>query len=251
MLNKVTLSVTAAMAMTATAWSGNLIINGTFETGNTSGWTAVSSPFFNTTGSCNNGFAAQTTATGCRSGTNPVSGSYAAYTSASFPTINNDVGEWDNYLRQTFVVPAGITSAILTWQDSSAYTGTGTFRGVDYEAALKIGSTYLGGQFSLTNPGGNGFQPWTTEAWDVTSILQANVGQTLTLEMAAFVFFDSRGGSGSYGTAANIGFDNIALNATASSPTPEPEMMGLTGAALVALGVRFRRTRRAGCKHGG
>src|SRR6266849_4169029 len=63
----------------------NLLSNGDFESGSTSGWTVSSERFGNTAGSCLQTFAAQTNATGCVPGIAPAFGIYAAYASASFP----------------------------------------------------------------------------------------------------------------------------------------------------------------------
>ena len=245
MLSRTTLTLAfAALSGITTTQAANLIINGTFESGSTAGWTVSAAPSADTTGSCNDTFAAQTSASGCKTGLNPISGSYAAYTSSSFPNINNNVGEWDNYLSQSFVVPTGVTSGILTWQDASVWSCSGTFCGADTEVALKVGSTYISAQDPLTNPGSSGSLPWTNESWDVTSILQNYSGQTLTLEIGVFTFFDSRGGTGAYATALNAGFDNVALNVNSAASTPEPATLGLTGIALVGLGFARRRARR-------
>lgn len=47
------LAVTLAAASTQV---GNILLNGTFEGSNIGGWTALSLPFANTTGSCAQGF---------------------------------------------------------------------------------------------------------------------------------------------------------------------------------------------------
>ena len=237
-----TLVVSVMLTLAATASHGaNLILNGTFEGGSISNWTPVSQAFPNTSGSCNLSFASQSTASGCQTGINPVSGSYAAYASTSFPVIANSTGEWINYLNQDFVVPLSVSSGILTWSDSAVWNGSGTFRGVDVLVQLYNGGTFLSNQYSVQNPGSSGQELWTTHSWDVTSILQANPNATLTLKLTALAFYDTRSGPGSSATTLNAGFDDVALNVASS--TPEPATIGLTGAALLCLGLIRRRHR--------
>jgi hypothetical protein len=60
------------------------------------------------------------------------------------------------------------------------------------------------------------------------------------VQLATFIFFDTRGGTGALGTAAIAGWDNVQLNVTTTSAaTPEPATLGLTGIALV--GAFFAR----------
>ena len=100
----------------AQASTSFLISNSDFETGNTSAWTATTgAPYMDVAGSCNDGFAAQSSATGCMSGIGPAFGTDAAYSSTAFPAIANNVGEWDNYLSQNFTVPTGgFSNATIT-----------------------------------------------------------------------------------------------------------------------------------------
>ena len=236
------LALTLAAASTQ---AGNILVNGTFEGGNTNGWTALSLPFATTAGSCAQAFTAQTTASGCATGMNPVSGAYAAYSSISFPTLTNDVGEWIEYLNQDFVVPLTVSSAILTWSDSAVWGGTGNIRGVDVIMQIYNGNTFLSNVYSVNNPTASGSQAWTNRSWDITTFLQANPGATLTLKFTSLAFFDTRVSSGSPTSATflNTGLDNVSLDVPGASATPEPATIGLTGLALI--GLRFARSRRA------
>lgn len=226
----------------ASSQAGNILVNGTFEGGNIAGWTAINLPFANTTGSCSQGFAAQTTASGCTSGINPVSGSYAAYGSITFPTINGDVGEWLQYLNQDFVVPNSVPSAILTWSDSAVWGGSGSIRGVDVIMQLYNGTTFLSNTYSVNTPSTSGSQAWTNHTWDITLFLQANPGATLTIKFTSLAYFDTRnaGTNQSSATTLNTGLDNVALNVPGASATPEPAPLGLTGVTLIALGALRR-----------
>ena len=234
------LALTLAAAATQ---AGNILVNGTFEGGDTSGWTALNLPFATTAGSCSQGFAAQTTASGCVTGINPVSGSYAAYSSIAFPFVSGDVGEWIQYLNQDFVVPTTVSSAILTWSDSAVWGGSGSFRGVDVFMQIYNGNTFLSNTYSVQNPTTSGSQAWTNRTWDITSFLQANPGATLTLKFTSLAFFDTRAGNVSSATTLISGLDNVALNVPGASATPEPATIGLTGAALAGLGLARRRKR--------
>jgi hypothetical protein len=59
----------------------------------------------------------------------------------------------------------------------------------------------------------------------------------LTLKLTALAFPASTSST----VSLNAGFDNVALNVA----TPEPATLGLTGLALVALGLAGRRSGRA------
>ena len=234
------LALTLAAAATQ---AGNILVNGTFEGGDTSGWTALNLPFATTAGSCSQGFAAQTTASGCVTGINPVSGSYAAYSSIAFPFVSGDVGEWIQYLNQDFVVPTTVSSAILTWSDSAVWGGSGSFRGVDVIMQLYNGNTFLSNIYSVQNPSTSGSQAWTNRTWDITSFLQANPGATLTLKFTSLAFFDTRSSNVSSATTLISGLDNVALNVPGASATPEPATIGLIGTALAGLGLARLRKR--------
>ena len=196
-------------------------------------------PFANVAGSCSSVFAAQISATGCVPGINPQFGNYAAYGSISFPSISGDVGEWIHYLNQDFVVPISVTSAILTWSDSAVWGGSGTFRGVDVIMQLYNGNTFLSNTYSVQNPNSSGSLPWTNHSWDITTFLQANPGATLTIKFTSLAFSDTRTSNNSVATTLNTGLDNVAL--TVPTAAPEAATLGLTGAALAALGLMRRR----------
>lgn len=226
--------------------ASNLISNGGFESGSTASWSTTSQAFPNTTGSCNNGYAAQSTATGCQSGINPISGTYAAYASVSFPAIPNDTGEWINSISQDFFVPQNIATATLTWSDSFVYSGSGSFRGVNVGFNILSGSTSLLSVQQLTNPGNNGQSNWTNRNADLTAILQAHAGETLTLRFFSLAFYDTRGtGSTTSATSATsitAGLDNVSLDVTTANPqVPEPSTLATAALVLIALAHKLRR----------
>ena len=226
------------------AWAGtvSLITNGDFESGTTAGWTATTMPAFgNTAGSCNAGFAAQSAATGCVPGTNPAFGTFAAYSSTSFPAIADDVGEWVNLLSQDFLVPSGITAGNLTFEYATTWAGSGSFRGVNVLAELLQGSTVLQVVDLEVNPEFDGSVSWTPSSTDVTSTLAANAGQILTLELFSLAFYDTRDPvSESSATTLNTGFDQVQITATTGVPEPNSGSLA-SGAFLLILAAKFAR----------
>ena len=228
----------------ARATTSYLITNGTFETGTIAGWTATSTAYDDTTGSCNDGFAAQSAATGCATGINPVSGTYAAYSSTSFPSIGDNVGEWDNFLSQSFVVPSTtINVAQLTLEYTATWGVTGTFLhgvNVGVEIVNSANSQVYGEDFVI-NPESAGSVPWTAFSADLTSLLQTYQGQSLTLELFSVSFYDTRGGQPGNANTLSTGFDNVQIAVNA----PEPGVAWMAGSGLVLiLGSRLIRRRR-------
>ncbi len=226
------------------AQAGTLITNGDFETGNTSGWTAASPGFSNTAGSCNDGFAAQSTGGGCATGAAPAFGTYAAYASTTFPAIANDLGEWSNSLTQDFSAPIGpISSATLSFEYQAAWGGTGTFRGINVFAELFAGATLLEQLQMVDNPQNSGSLGWTLSSTDVTALLATYAGQTLTLELLANAFFDTREvDANSSATTLNAGFDNVQITVTSGVPEPGTVWMGAGGIFLLLASLRHRST---------
>jgi hypothetical protein len=224
------------------AQAGTLITNGDFETGNTSGWTATASPFSNTAGSCDDGFAAQSNGGGCATGAAPAFGTYAAYSSTTFPAITNDVGEWINSLSQDFVAPIGpISSATLSFEYQAAWDGTGEFRGINVFAELFAGATLLEQLQLVDNPQSSGTIGWTLSSTDVTALLTTYAGQTLTLDLRSTAFFDTRDANDfSSATTLNTGFDNVQI--TVASGVPEPGTVWMAAGGLFLLLV-FRGAR--------
>ena len=238
----ITIALFCALPLTQ-ANTSTLITNGTFETGNLSAWTATTSPpYMDVTGSCNDSFAAQSSAVGCATGTNPSFGTYAAYSSTSFPAIGNNVGEWDNFLSQNFVVPTGpISNATLSLDYTATWGSSGSFfHGVNVEAAILQGSTYIYSAPFVINPDSAGSVPWTAFSGDITSILAPYAGQTLTLELESISFYDTRGGGVGNVNTLSTGFDNVQISV--NTPEPGATWMAAGGLALL-LGSRLIRRR--------
>jgi hypothetical protein len=167
-----------------------------------------------------------------------VDGVFDADVSTSFPSISNNVGEWDDTLSQDFVDPTGtILNATVQFDDTATCTGSGNFRGCGVLAELYDGATFLNNFGTLVNPSVNTTDPWATYNWDVTSILQSHQGQTLTLKLATYAFFDTRDAQKSTATDLNAAFDNVELNV---SVAPEPATFGMIGAGLLLAGILAR-----------
>ena len=234
-----------AVATVATAFGGtiNLIANGTFETGNLNGWIVSSTSSGNVTSSCNLSFGAQAVAQGCIAGTNPNSGSYAAYASTSFPAIANSTGSWTDTLSQNFTVGSGtnISNAVLSYSYSLTDSGTGAIRGVLVQVRVLSGSTVLATQTILQNPTVSGSVPWTNKTFNLTSVLSANEGQQLTLQLSSTAFYRTNATPRTNSTALITGFDNVKLNLT--QPVPEPPTVMLMGSVLL-LGWFWRNRSR-------
>lgn len=207
-----------------------VLTNNSFETGTLAGWTATT----HGTGSCaaaNRDWNVSTSgsATGCATVGNPVDGTYAAY------VMNDANGPTTYLLQQSFAVPFGVTSAVLSWSDSIAasYSGAArSFRAVFFDPG-NVASTV----FNLSIPFSDLDIGWTARTVDVTALLQAHVGQTMTLSFENVI-------PAAWTGAAGLGLDKVALNIEAVAATPEPASMALLGTALAALGLRRRSARR-------
>ncbi|MHB1188660.1 PEP-CTERM sorting domain-containing protein [Thiobacillus sp.] len=213
------------------------ITNGSFETGNLSGW-SVGGPLV--MGNCpsqgrNWNVSASGSATGCSSVANPVDGRYAAY-------VMNDGFAWTSYtLSQNFLVPddVSVDTAILSWMDSSVsgYSGTPRVFSVDF----LLGTTRLDNVFSYKVPFIDGNAAWEIRSFDVSAILSAHTGETLTLRYTNYIPENWRGAGG-------FGLDGVSLMADLAplaklappSAISEPASLGLLGVGLLAL-AQFRR----------
>ncbi len=205
-----------------------LLVNGGFETGTLAGWATSGQ---GTTGGCpsdgrNWNVSNSGGATGCLFAGNPLSGSYAAY-------VMNDSGVANNTytLSQNFFVPTGLTSAILSWADSSVsgYSGASRVFSVD----LLEGAALLANVFTYSVPFNDGNATWDARSFDVSSVLAAHAGSTLTLRFSDFVPQVWTG-------AAGIGVDRVSLAAT----VPEPGTFALFGLGIT--GALFARRRGKG-----
>jgi hypothetical protein len=218
---------------TGIACASQLITNGGFETGSLSGWTVTGEA-----GSyAGSGFFASNSTTTPQSGSTtvgPESGSYYA--------VSDGVGPATEILSQTFTVPAGAASVILSFGlFVNSYGGdiVNTAAGLDFSGAANqygvvsllssgaslfstttgvLGNFYQGTDSAATNP-----NHYTNYNDNITSLVEA--GGTFTLRFAEV-------NNVNY---LNMGVDNVSVVYTAATATPEPSSIVLTLSALGAI----------------
>jgi len=186
------------------------IVNGDFETGTLSGWTAT------TTGAAlawtvNDGTIPPTGFSGLLS---PISGNFDVYSSQGGPSMS--------ILSEPFIVPAGINSATLSWKDR-IQNFAAVFSDPIQEARVLIkdaaGVVTIAEIFS-TNPGDPLIQLGpNTRSFDITTLLQGLQGQTIR------VSFEQRDNFGFF----NLSLDDISLitnSGTSGSTGHEPPTIG-------------------------
>ena len=147
------------------------IVNGGFETGNFNGWTIQA------TGSgnwfINDGTFVPASGIGPMA---PISGNFDALTDQTGPSIN--------MLSEPFVVPSGVQSANVNWNDR-IFNDASVFSDPNQEVRVEIrdstGTTVLGTIFD-TNPGDPLIQPGpNARSFDITTLMQSLEGQTVRL----------------------------------------------------------------------
>ncbi len=204
------------------------IQNGGFETGDLTNWTTTG---LGTTGTCPNGnrdwnVGSTGGATGCSDPGAPPAGTYAAYNmfDASGPTTYS--------LTQSFAVGLiPLLNATLAWSDAATWSITGADR--VFSVDILNGATVLQNFYTL-NANGVGSYTWTGRSFDVTSLLNANLGNTLTLRFQVSIPETWTGPAG-------LGVDAVSLD---GETIPEPATFGLLGAGLV-IGSLVRRRMKA------
>ena len=229
-----TIALTLAVATPALANPIELITNGGFETGTLSGWVATNHTSPGTCNAANRDWnvSASGTATGCISRPNPVSGTYAAF------AMNDGFGPVEYRVTQTFTVPNNITSATLSFLDSVAAVYTGIPR--TWSAILMRDTGFAAGiPYHQVIPFVMG-QGWTLHTIDVTTVLQSQEGQTLSLIFRNVVPEVFTGGGG-------IGLDQVSLLVETAAPVaaPEPVSLGVLTLGLVGLALTRRRPDRS------
>lgn len=218
-----------------------VIVNGGFETGNFSGWSASSSNAHldpTVPGNCDQPWAVASTGAGAPSllGTNcftvadPI-GSFAAYNS-----FDGD-GPQSFTLSQTVVVPiGGVASALLSWAETYRVANSGLARQFNINI---IGSSTVN-IFNETFIEGSGpiidYQQLTFlgHNLDISTALGAFAGETVQIAFVATI-------PETYTGPGGFGLDTVALDVVA---VPEPLGFALFGGALISLCyIRRRRPR--------
>ena len=147
------------------------ITNGDFESGTFAGWTVSN------TGSGNWFINDGTFVTQSPLGlTAPISGSFDAMTDQGGPGTH--------MLSEPFVVPSGVVSANVNWNDR-IFNWAGQFMDPNQEVRVEIrditGTTVLATIFT-TNPGDTALQAGPNmRSFDITTIMQSLEGQTVRL----------------------------------------------------------------------
>ncbi|MDY3559679.1 S8 family serine peptidase [Gemmata sp. JC673] len=185
----------------------NLITNGNFETGNFNGWTVT--PFVGANGwRINNGTIDPASPAGPLA---PIGGAFDALTDSS--------SGGTRVIAQSFVVPAGVQQATLSWSDrlqnfaSQFQDPNQEFRVVITDAVgnvlQTVFSTNLGDPLLQTGPNNRSF--------DVTALLQSRAGQVLQLrfEQQDSLFY------------FNVTVDNVALTVGNPSAAPSDDFYAL------------------------
>lgn len=193
----------AAATVAQAAQAGDVIVNGGFETGDFTGWTADPNPG---DGSCGTPWnvGADTDATGCNSVANPM-GSYAAYQAfdGEGPLVRT-------LSQQIAVGGGGLIVADLAWLQSISVDldGYGATEPRIFKVELFDDEDALIGVVSMDT-----FDPdtytwttsWETLSHDVLSLLADQAGKTVTLSFTSVV-------PESFTGPAGIGLDDVSLD---------------------------------------
>jgi hypothetical protein len=210
-----------------------LIVNGGFETGNLAGWTAVDQA-----GGSGSWFASSSTSA-------PLSGlATAGPAGGTFYVVTDQTGPGSHVLLQSFTVPIGSTSVILSFDMFVNDWNSGPFcTGLDYTVsqtecgrvdiltaaatAFDTGAGVVDNLFSGADAAHSVANPYTPYSFDLTGILTP--GQTYQL----------RFGEADNQSFFNQGVDNVSL--LAATATPEPVSMLLFATGLFSLGAVKKR----------
>jgi hypothetical protein len=206
-----------------------LVTNGGFETGDFTGWTAVSN---GVAGGCGtNVWVVNSTGThGCNNNGTTV----AAPTSGTYGAFNTFDGGAVNYtLSQKITVPGSLTAATLSFMDEFHMAYSGAARSFNVGFYDEAGTTLLGNVFTQT-AGNSAIQAWTQQTVNVTALLASQAGKTINLRFTEVI-------PEAFTGPAGFGLDNISLTAN----VPEPGTMALMGLGMMGL-AGLRRKRKNG-----
>jgi hypothetical protein len=135
-------------------------------------------------------------------------------------------------LSQDLLLPTGLSSANLSWSDTSVsgYSGTPRTLSVDFYD----GATLLGNVFTYVVPSSDGLAGWDARSFDVSALLAPYGGSTVQLRFSNSI-------PESWTGPAGLGLDVVSLQVEAAAPVPEPGSIMLLASGLAALRVRRRR----------
>jgi len=218
---KLSASLVALLVAVGTANAANLIVNGGFETGDLTGWTATS-----TEGTGGFSATSQTyTPVSGNATVGPHSGSYYA--------VSDDFGPQTAYLTQTFTTPSTFNTDLLSFSIfvndvyGGAYGSAGPGGQVNLlTSAGTLIAVLYGPADTFENPIGQP-NPYVNETINITSYLARSTTYQLQIQ-------DTE----TSGTI-NVGVDDISLQ----SATPEPATL-LSTALLGGLILWCARRKR-------
>jgi MYXO-CTERM domain-containing protein len=157
--------------LTTRARAAELIVNGNFETGDFTGWTHTGT---GAAGSCDFNY---TVVNGAVSSCFIGGGNSTFYAVHEFQSFTSPT----EVLSQTVVVPAGLSSAALSWRDAvQTFPIGGTIPSFQWDLYASDGTTLIANLYLATYPGFSG-QPWTSHSTDVLATLSAHAGETVIL----------------------------------------------------------------------
>jgi hypothetical protein len=226
--------LTASISIATPIHAAELILNGGFETGNFSSWTATTNGSLSCDTDWNVSSVGGSIATGCQpnvfGGTfpaAPIEGNFAAYNS-----FDGD-GPQSFVLSQSVTLPNSIGSAILSWQETfnvDLTVGASAPRTFSIDVnGVEINSQTIGIVGSQVE------SDWTLFSEDITALLTPFAGQTATFSFTNFIpeFFTG---------PAGFGLDAVSLDV---SPANVPEPTGVLSLGFIACAAMATRKRRS------
>ena len=196
-----------------------LVSNGGFEAGTLAAWTTSG---LGTTGTCpsaNRDWNVSTaSSTGCSVVANPSGSTYAAY------VMNDGTGPLTYSLSQSISVPLGTVGGTLSFDWTS----------VNLSDAGRSLTVTLGGTPVFSSSTFGNFA-WTLQSADVSALLAAAAGGSITLQFDNFI-------PSTWTGPAGLGLDNVSL---AADVVPEPATLLLLGTGLGAVAARRRLKKRS------
>lgn len=241
-LGRLGLAMSLSVGLLASASAHEVLVNGNFETGNFSGWTASStqtSPFQASFGDGRNAAIANSTSGQPAWYVRNQAANYfgtPATPIAGYSAFNGFDGSGGNFtLSQGFSLTGNLSSALLGFTFGTQATYSGTNRTFSVDVMNAGGSAALANLYAFVLPQNS--TTWTLHdiSLDVAAKLNALGAGNYRLQFTEVI-------PSNYTGPAQFAIDNISLNV--NNAVPEPSSIALVGAAGLAL-LALRRNRRA------
>ncbi len=210
----------------------NLIVNGNFETGDFNGWTVFNGT--STSDDCTLPWTVAHSGTECKTVSNPIEGSFAAYTAF------DGNGPTQYIMQQTIAVPLNVTFASLSWKEVADIDVFSVIpRTFKIELYNANNTVLLGAVYSESFFNGNTTFPWTMHSVSMSALLGAHEGENVILKFIADVpeFLTGPGG---------FAIDDIKL---VVNPITISQIAGIPSGGAFPLGLTtntFQATDNAG-----